>query len=724
MLLGPATVDLVRGAVELGPTISLEVKGKSRPIEGRRLLSVSGVTGRLRRQDAPLVGRGPELQALEQTWKRVTEDRRPTLITLIAPPGVGKSRLVAEFLTHRTDDALVLAGHCLSYGEAITYWPVREIVHGAAGIDERDGPDAARAKVEELLAGERDADVLARRVASAIGLSAEVAPQEELFWAIRRLLEAIARRRPLLVVVEDLHWAKATLLDLIEYAIDLATDAPLLVLATARPELLDDRPGWVGGRPNASVIRLEPLGAGESGELLAGLPGGDAVPDELRHGILAAAEGTPLYVEEFVGLLRDEGHLRQTAEGSWAAHGELATLDVPPTVRALLAARLDGLPATERVVAERASVVGRSFEGAMLGALDPGASSDLGRRLLALVRKELLRPDRAVLTSSDAFSFRHVLIRDAAYDALPKAERAVLHERFADWLERIVGERLAEYEEIVGYHFDQAHHYRAELGETGDHVATLAERAGSHLAAAGGRAFDRGDMAAAETLLSGAASSFPVGSPARLRLAPDRGFALFQLGRFPDAQALLQAGVREAIDADQPLLAIHADLESALIRIMSIWDWRSSLETAEAAIPVLDQEGDDWGSPARTSSSRWRRGPRVICEAAVVARRRAMHHALRAGDRRTERWEPFWGAEFFGPAPAVAAIERLEGALAGEQTTPWSAPRRCSLSPGCMRCVAASRTLGLPIRRSRRSSSSSDGRCGRPRPQRSAVWRR
>ena len=399
-------------------------------------------------------------------WRAATDDRNPHLVTLVAPPGVGKSRLVAEFAAARAEDATVLVGRCLAYGEGITYWPIREIVYGAAGITERDAPEVARTKIEALLAAERDADVLGRRVASAIGLSTEPAAQEELFWAIRRLLESVARRRPLLLVLEDLHWAEPTLLDLVEYALDLATDVPVLVLATARPELLETRPGWGGGRSSATLIRLEPLGPDAASELLAGLAGGSAIPESLAIRILSAAEGTPLYVEEYVGLLRDEGPLHETTTAAGRCAATSPALVVPPTVQALLAVRLDGLPAPERTLAERASVVGRSFESAMLGDLDLGLSTDLGRRLLALVRKEVLRPDRAVLTSGDAFRFRHILIRDAAYEALPKSERAVLHERFADWLERVVGERLTEYEEIVGYHLEAAHRYRIELGES------------------------------------------------------------------------------------------------------------------------------------------------------------------------------------------------------------------------------------------------------------------
>jgi len=670
VLLGPATVALVRGAVSLGPPLPLTVKGKSRPVEAHRLLGVLGDAAGRHRSAEPLVGRAADLAALERTWRTVTDDRRPSLVTLIAPPGVGKSRLVAEFAAHRTTETEVLSGRCLSYGDGITYWPIREIVHAAAHVDESDGAFEAREKIEALLAGEPEADVLGRRVASAIGLSPEAAPQEEVFWAIRRLFEAVARRRELLIVIEDLHWAQPTLLDLIEYAVDLATNVPLLILATARPELLDQRPGWASGRPNAALVRLEPLGPDDAADMLAGLPGGTAVPEGLRRRILATAEGTPLYVEAFVGLLRDEGHLQRADDGRWVATGEMTALAVPPTVQALLAVRLDALPAPERILAERASVVGRSFESAMLGELDPELTHDLGRRLLGLVRRELLRPDRAILTTGDAFSFRHILIRDAAYEALPKAERAVLHERFADWLEQTVGERLTEYEEIVGYHLERAHRCRAELGETGDHLATLAARAGTHLAAAGQRAFDRGDMTAAEALLSAATTAFPVGSTARLGLLPDLGFALFLLGRLADSETLLADATDEATAAGEMVLAIRARLEAALVRTMSTGDYRPSLGVVETAIPVLEREGDHLGL-ARAhlvqAMAAWVVG---TIGAAVASRHQAISEAAMVGDRRTESHFAFWGAEFYGPAPAIATIERLEAQLSGATMDP------------------------------------------------------
>ena len=232
-----------------------------------------------------MVGRDRELAILTDAWRKAVDERTPHLVTLVAPAGVGKSRLVREFIERvRADGGRALVGRCLSYGEGITYWPVRELVHQAAGITEADDREAAGERITDLFAGRPDGTRLAARVATVVGLSAEPAPQEELFWAVRRLLEQVAADRPILVVLEDLHWAEDTLLDLVEYVVDLAANVPLLVLATARPDLIERRPTFVAPRQTATVIRLEPLGADAAGELLAALPGGAAVPTPSGRG--------------------------------------------------------------------------------------------------------------------------------------------------------------------------------------------------------------------------------------------------------------------------------------------------------------------------------------------------------------------------------------------------------------------------------------------------------
>jgi class 3 adenylate cyclase len=509
VLIGEPTWRLVRDAVSAEQVEAVAAKGKADPVAAYRLVSVTaGAEGHLRRLDAPLVGREREMAILRQAFDAAVERRTPQLCTVFGTAGVGKSRLVAEFLAGLEGTARVLRGRCLPYGEGITYWPIREIVHAAAGIVEDDSPDAAEARLRDLVADEADAEARTRVLGAAIGLHSGAAQQEEIFWAVRRLLEDLSRREPLVVVVDDIHWAEETLLDLLEYIVDLGTDAPLLLLCPARPELLEARPGWGGNREASTVIHLEGLSGDACERLVEALPGGSVLPAGLRARILAAAEGNPLYVEEMLGMLVDDGYLVDGARG-WEAAGDLDQLEVPLSVRALLSARIDSLPTAERRVAERASVVGRVFEAAAVRVLTEDLGRDVTGSLLSLVRKELVRPERSELSAGDAFKFRHLLIRDAAYDALPKRERAELHERFAHWLEEAAGDRITEYEEILGHHYQQACQYLRELGGAADRIEALGNAAGERLYAAGERAARRYDYAAARALMGAAAEIAP-----------------------------------------------------------------------------------------------------------------------------------------------------------------------------------------------------------------------
>ena len=342
---------------------------------------------------------------------------------------------MAEFLGAVRDRARVVRGRCLPYGEGITYWAVAEIVRQAAGIEDDDDAGTERGRIDAFVAGLPEAAAIARGLVGLIGLESSAAP-EELVWSFRRALEHLADAGPLVVLVDDIHWADPTLLDLIESVADLARDSPILFICPARPELLDDRPTWGGGKLNATTILLEPLTEGSALALIDALVPGGALPPAVRSRIAEAAEGNPLYVEEFLGTLIDDGAL-VPSDGGWAASRDLESIAVPPTIAALLSARLDRLAPDERAVAERASVAGRVFEQASVLALSPAdGRAAVPRSLLGLVRKELIRPDRSALAQGDAFRFRHMLIRDAAYERLPKAERAELHELFAGWLDR------------------------------------------------------------------------------------------------------------------------------------------------------------------------------------------------------------------------------------------------------------------------------------------------
>ena len=352
----------------------------------------------------------------------------------------------------------MLHGRCLSYGEGITYGPVIEVVKQLGAIPE---DDAVGTPLRVLLA-ESDAPTSA----------------DEIAWAFRKLLEQIARERPLVCVLDDLHWGEERFLDLVEHVADLSRDAPMLLLCMARPELLERRSNWGGGKWNATTVLLEPLDASETDRLLDVL---GAEEGDLRRRIAIAAEGNPLFLQEMVVLVRESND------------GEVV---VPPTIQALLAARLDQLDPAERQVLERGSVEGRVFHRSAVEALGDGGGegeAELSERLVSLVRKQLIQPDATRLAGDDAYRFRHLLIRDAAYDALPKSVRADLHERVAAWHEGY-GAPLVEIDEIVGHHLEQSARYRNELGQPD---AALAARAGERIAAAGRRALWRGDDAAA-----------------------------------------------------------------------------------------------------------------------------------------------------------------------------------------------------------------------------------
>ena len=511
VLIGPLTYQMVRDAVTAEAAEPLQLKGKAEAIVAHRVISVDGPMGRRRNLGVSLVGREAELERLQAAWAETRVGTTFRTVTVMAAAGVGKSRLVRELT--ESAGAQTLKGRCLPYGDGITYWPIREMVLAAAGISETDSGETARRAIEQLVSADPNAALLVRRLGSAIGTGEDSAPQEEIFWAIRRTLELLAGQGPLLLSLEDIHWAEPTLLDLLDYLGDM-TSGPILLVATARPELLDERPGW-GTGSNRQLLRLETLGADASEALLLGQRGGLAIPLELRRRILEASEGNPLFVEEMVAMLREGGGLSQI-DGTWQAEPGLAEFEVPPTVRALLAARLDRLPSEERTLTSRAAVVGRSFEAAALSELAPAPlKSDLGRRLLSLVRKELLRPDQGNLSLGDAFRFRHVLIRDAAYAMLSRAERAELHERFAEWLEATAGERIGEFVEVVGFHFEQAALQRRALGDADQLAVALERKAAGHLRSAGRAARNREDIHAAVSLLERAVRLAPGADPER-----------------------------------------------------------------------------------------------------------------------------------------------------------------------------------------------------------------
>jgi class 3 adenylate cyclase/tetratricopeptide (TPR) repeat protein len=538
VLLGEATHRLVRNAVDAEPVESIEVKGKAERVRAWRLIGVREVTSAVHRHlDSPMVGRKRHLAQLRQAFDAALEDASCQLFTLLGAAGVGKSRLVEEFVAGLGEGTLVLSGRCLPYGEGITYFPVVEAIKQAAGLADFDLPDVVETKVRSVLEGDEHQEVVCRHVSQLMGV-AEAATAEETFWAIRRFFEAAARERPLVLVFDDVHWGEPTFLDLVEHISDWSRGSPILIVCMARPDLLDVRPAWSGGKLNAATVSLEPLSDQQSEVLIMNLLGSPELSPEIRERIVETAEGNPLFVEETLAMLIDDGVLIRK-DGRWAAAGNVSDVAVPPSIQALLAARLDRLTFEERMVIEAAAVVGKDFVIDAVRHLVPERlRSRVPSNLMALVRKELIRPERATQPGEDAFRFRHLAIRDAAYDTIAKTRRTELHELIADWLERTAGDAVVEQEEIVGYHLEQAYKYRAQLAPADERSDAIGRRAATRLLRAGRRASDRGDNSASANLLQRALSVGPSAGPERAATLYDLGVALREAD---DARAALAA---------------------------------------------------------------------------------------------------------------------------------------------------------------------------------------
>jgi class 3 adenylate cyclase/tetratricopeptide (TPR) repeat protein len=666
VLIGEGTLRLVEDAVVAEPMEQLEVKGKAEPLAASRLVEVTtGIAGLARRLDSPMVGRERELARLRQTFESAIADRSCQLFTIFGAPGVGKSRLVEEFLGSLGAATTVLRGRCLPYGEGITFFPVGEVVKEAAGLEDFDAPEEIERKICAVLGTDGPACSTLAQLFAAAERDSSV---EETFWAVRTFLETVARTTPLAVVFDDIHWGEPAFLDLIEHITDWARDAPMLVLCLARPDLLDERPSWGGGKLNATAISLEPLSDEECGHLIGNLLGRAALPDEARVRILAAAEGTPLFVEEMLSMLIDDGLLARQGE-RWQATGDLTDLRVPPTIQALLAARLDQLSDDERAVILRAAVCGRQFHVGAVAALSEGGDGAVRETLMGLVRRDLIRPDRSSLGGEDAFLFRHQLIRDAAYEAAPKALRADLHERFADWFEGVGEGRVEEFEEILAYHLQQAYRLLSELGPLDDAGRELGLRAAAHYEASGHRASDRSDHRAAFLLFRRAADLLPVGRPDRARALYDAGRVAARGGfDLPAAFAALDEALAAAAESRQRSLEWTARIDRGLVQLMvDPIGFTSDELRAEVAAAREELVADDdealavaWFGLANVE---W-----LPCrfDAAREAATHAVEHARRTGDRSLlmDAMTAQFGAELLGSTTPAEGRPLLEAAAA------------------------------------------------------------
>jgi class 3 adenylate cyclase/tetratricopeptide (TPR) repeat protein len=585
ILLGPTTWALVAGEVDAEQMPPVPLKGKQEQTDVFLLKELRpGVPGAARRLDSPLVGRTREVAELRAALAEAEQLAGPQLVTLLGPAGIGKTRLVRE-LAVGAPHARLLAGRCLPYGEGITYWPLVEVVRHAAGIGGDEPAADARDRLARLVEEAPDADRIVDGVAAAVGLGGDATPTE-LFVAGRRLLEWLAREQPLIVVVDDLQWAEPVFCDFLQYVARESRDAPLVLCCLARPEFLEDRPDWTAAR----TIELEPLPAEETRLMISNLLG-QALGAIAGDRVAAAAEGNPLFVEEFLRMLIDEGVL-VPEDGGWRIAKDPGGVPMPASITALLSARLDRLPRDERLVVERAAVIGEVFSIEALGGLvDDGQVGDLEALLRSLSRKDLVRQRPELRGGEGEWRFGHILVRDAAYAGLPKLARAQLHERAARSISDSAGELVVD--EIAGYHLAEAVGALVDLDPLDERIAALSAEAAARLQSAARRALTRGDRHATAALLERTVSLLSPDDPERLGLLVDLAAALKWTGRLDEAENWVGQAAEGATAYGLTVVAHRARLELADLHWYTAPEegtqmlWRAATE----AIPVFEREG-------------------------------------------------------------------------------------------------------------------------------------
>jgi DNA-binding SARP family transcriptional activator len=645
---GPDQILISRPTKELAAAaIETEDAGSDRFILQSAQAAVRPLALRL---DVPLVGRDEEMRRLLAACGVASHERVTTLVTVIGEAGIGKTRLVYELERRLGHEANVLTGRCLPYGEGITFWPLREVIRQASG-----GHDSAE-KIKALLSGQADATEVTARLSLALGPAKQGRLDgAEIFWAARRLLETLARPRPLLVVLEDLHWAESTFLDLVESLAVQPGRSPITLVCVARPELLEQRPAWAAGTERAFSIELTPLAEGSAAALLDSLIGDQRIPPPTRARLLETAAGNPLYLEQLAASLSED------------AGSEIWPV-LPPTIQALLGARLQRLGPGASSVLASAAIVGKDFGvRAIRELLPPAARGPLSRNLQTLIAKGLVQYEPSYRRPGEEYSFRHILIQEAAYRAIPKSLRAELHHRFADWLEYVLWNPATERPEILGYHLEQSVRYLSELRPAEARSSPLPARAAGHLETAGHAAHDRGDELAAMNLLTRAAALLPPDDRALARLYTSLGTALTEVGQLEKARTTLdQAQAIAAVHGDEGQRA-HARVQALLLGL------KLAPNTAGAGInqllPGLRNEfsrGHDEVGLCQTlqleAAVHWIHGRSAAAEEAW---QRAAEYARRANDRRqlTEILGWLASAALWGPTPVLAGIRHCEDYL-------------------------------------------------------------
>ena len=670
VLVGERTFRETRAVIEYREAEPVAAKGKRDPVPVWEALQARARLG----VDVPhqakarLVGRERELGALRDALARVRAERTPQLVTLVGVPGIGKSRLVYELWQIADAEADLISwrqGRSLPYGEGVSYWALAEMVKAQAGILEDDPADQAGAKLAQMTAdviGAADADWVHRHLGSLAGLGSGGMPaggdQNEAFAAWRLFFEALAERRPLVLVFEDLHWADDGLLDFVDYLVGWAGEVPLLVLGAARPELLARRPGWGGGKPNAITLSLAPLSDGETARLIGSLLGRPVLEAGQQAGLLAHAGGNPLYAEQYVQILADH----------WAGQ----ELPLPESIQGIIAARLDLLAPPEKRLLQDAAVIGKVFWPAAVAAL--GGTPDRGELqeyLHGLERKQFIRRERrSSVTGETQYAFVHMLLRDVTYGQIPRAARAGKHARAAGWIESLG--RPEDHAEMLAHHYLSA----MDLARAASQDTTgLAPGARGALQRAGDRAFALNAFPAAAGYYRAALALWQEDAQEqRAGLLLLMGAALHEIGELEQAGTALAEGAEAAAAASLPVLQTRIRILLAEIDALQGGAFGEALAECERATAILEAEGDLEGL-----AGAWLLAGKVRfwlgdSPADQQALERAIAYARQAGSRRLQIQASSWllATFLYLPIPADTAIARAEQLLQTANGEPWA----------------------------------------------------
>jgi class 3 adenylate cyclase len=662
VVIGERTYALVRNAVHVEPLDPIRVKGKVAPVSWYRLLAVPDASLSVSyRAASTFIGRGPELAMLQDAYVRAVESQSCQQVTVYGPAGVGKSRLIETFLSAVSSEAIVLTGRCLAYGRGITFWPVREMLHAAAGWTGQESAQRARDMLADLMPGEPDGELIADRIAALLGFTEGTGSIEEAFWAVRKLLEYLARWRPVVLMFDDVHWAEPTLLNLLDHIADYARNAPILLVCSARPDLTDIHPDR---KLRGQKVFLEPLTDRETELLVLDVLGAASMDSRVRSRVLGVAEGNPLFAEQIIAMLVDQGVLALRGD-TWVAVREVGDDMVPASINALLSARLELLPRSEQLEIQAGAVVGRVFwGGAVAGLTRETLGPTAGNHLPGLVSRDLIQPDTSTLVNEDAYRFQHILIRDAAYAAMPKSTRSSAHRRFAAWLESAAGRRSGEYEDILGFHLEQAFQLLAQLGTVGEEELSLARRAGAFLSSAGSKAFARGDISATVSLLSRAHDLLASQPAAQLEGVPALAESLRWSGDMARAETVLREA-QELLNAEEsPGTAMHIRLALAeLQRVTEPEPGRQERDqTFREAVELFTTHNDRIGLAKAWHLIGTERFDNGHAREAESAWQNAKAHGQQAGAPQLvgDVTMCLAGAGVWGPTPVTEALHRFD----------------------------------------------------------------